>query len=185
VYVSRFGKADKTTLTYECNFELDKDGIPYNYLDTALLPDQTPYDSSYNSYIKNLLRYFWDGEEVSTGTICTLKTHNVVQPGIYVLNMTSCPGETNWIKSGNTDPIINMSITLNGTTHENRTINTYWRMWGDILKFKYDDTNINFSPIWRSSNNTISGLTGPYNPLILIVRQPCTIKLEFTKHISG
>ena len=99
--------------------------------------------------------------------------------------MTSCPGEANWIKSGDTDPIINMSITLNGITHENTTINTYWRMWGGILKFKYGDTNIDFSPIWRSSNNTISGLTGPYNPLILIVRQPCTIKLELTKHILG
>jgi hypothetical protein len=78
VYISRFGKADDTLLTYECNFELDKSGVPYNYLDIADLTEQDSYTSSYNSYIKNLHRYYFPGDGAPVGSIKTLKTTTVV-----------------------------------------------------------------------------------------------------------
>lgn len=183
VYVSRFGKANNTTLTYECNFELDKSGVPYNYLDIEDLPDTESYASYLNSYIKDLPRYYFSGAQV--GHVQTLKTANVVQPGIYVLNMTSCPGKSNWIKSGASDSIIDLHVTINNKTYTDTTIKWYWRMHSQILKFKYDNTPAYFSPYWKSGVNDIGALTGPYNPLVLIVKQPCTIQLDFIRSMSG
>jgi hypothetical protein len=100
--------------------------------------------------------------------------------------MTSCPGKSNWIKSGDSDSIIDLHITINDKTYTDTTIKQYWRMHSQILKFKYDNTPVYFSPYWTSTGaNNIGALTGPYNPLVLIVRQPCTIKLDFIRRISG
>jgi hypothetical protein len=59
-------------------------------------------------------------------------------------------------------------------------------MDSQILQFKYDNAPAHFSPLWTSTgDNDIGALTGPYNPLVLIVRQPCTIQLEFIRGMSG
>lgn len=185
VYVSRFGQDGNTTLTYECNFELDSDGIPYNYLDLSNMPEKQTHTSSYNSYIKNLSRYLYNVHDQDSGTIQLLHTGSVVQPGIYVLNMTLCPGCSNWIKSGS-NPIIDLNIIMNGKTYSDITINSCWRMYSDILKFELDGVTTQFSPLYITDvegkpANNIGAFTYPYNPLVLIVRQPSTIQLEFIK----
>lgn len=183
VYISRFGGSKNHTLTYECNFELDSDGIPYNYLDldSSSMPGKKTYTSDYNSYIKDLPRYLYEVSDQASGTIQSLHTAQAVQPGIYVLNMTLCPGRSNWIKSG-TNPIIDLNITMNGKTYSDITTNSYWRMTSDILKFEWDGAEMQFSPL---PVNDIDAFTRPYNPLVLIVRQPSVIQLEFIKKLEG
>lgn len=184
VYVSRFGKADKTTLTYECNFELDKDGIPYNYLDLSSMPEKKTYTSDYHSYIKDLPRYLYEVKDQDSGIIPSLHTGSVVQPGVYVLNMTLCPGHSNQIKSDSSGPIIDLNITMNGKTYSDITTNSYWRMYDDILKFEWDGSEMQFSPLYVNKVDTIDEYTRPYNPLVLIVRQPSVIQLEFIKKLK-
>lgn len=189
VYVSRFGQTDNTTFTYECNFELDNNGIPYNYLDLSSMPLTQSYKSAYNSYIKSLPRYLYDIANQNIRIIQPLSTADVVQPGIYVLNMTLCPGHSNWIMSGS-DPIIDLNITMNGKTYSNITASAYWRMYDDILKFKLDGATTHFSPFYIKNSsgaqvNDIGAYIHPYNPLVLIVRQPSVIQLEFIKKLTG
>lgn len=191
VYVSRFGQDGNTAFTYECNFELDSNGIPYNYLDldSANMPKE-PYTSDHHSYIKDLPRYLYEVSDQDSGIIQSLHTGSVVQPGIYVLNLTLCPGHSNWIKSGKTDTIIDLNINMNGKTYSNITVNTFWRMYSDILKFEWDGSEMQFSPLYVTNAegnkvNDIGALTHPYNPLVLIVRQPSVIQLEFIKKRIG
>lgn len=155
IYIRRFGKTTSNTdILYECNFEQDK-GVVHNYIpDNGRGTETAAQKAVICSYNYTKPFHYYQNDWVESVWL---------EPGIYVLNMQRCPGQSNQIyASADKQILVDLTINVNGNT------------------YSYSSGSINYWITGKSNTLLTGGLTQPseldanaygiYHPIVIVVK---------------